>query len=367
MTRLSVLVFASVLGCLSAARAAAPLAPDPVLPPALPAPGTPEGLLPALAANAWGDYKTRFISDDGRLVDDVNGHVSHSEGQGYAMLLAVAAGDSLGFSRIWGWTARELYTREDGLASWRWSPTASPHVTDRNNATDGDLLIAWALAAAAKTWRSPEYKAAARRIALAVGKAATFKSRFGLTLLPAASGFSAKDMVDGPVVNLSYWVFPAFRALADIAPEVDWAGLTASGVALIRASRFGPTDLPSDWVSIKSDPAPAKNFPSVFGYNALRIPLYLVWGGAASPELLAPFGRLMRAGARPSLVNVSSGLPTEPFFDSGYAAVFALAQCAGQGTPFPAEGREVSFDHYYSTTLHILALLAARDRGLSCG
>ena len=326
-------------------------------------PAMPTALTPA----TWDSYKSHFISPEGRLVDDVNGGISHSEGQGYAMLLAVAAGDSLAFARVWGWTAKELYTREDGLASWRWSPTTTPHITDRNNATDGDLLIAWALAEAARVWNSPEYRAAARKIALAVGRADTFRSRFGLALLPGAAGFTAKDMADGPVVNLSYWVFPAFPVLKEIAPEVDWAALTRSGVALLEAARFGPGDLPSDWVSLKEEPAPAKNYPPVFGYNALRIPLYLVWGDVPKTELLAPFARLGRGGERPSLMNVSSGMPTEPFYDNGYAAVFALAGCAGSGVPFPPGMRDVVVEHYYSTTLHILSLLAAEHRGLACG
>jgi endoglucanase len=38
-------------------------------------------------------------------------------------------------------------------------------------------------------------------------------SRFGPILLPASAGFAAKDQPDAPVVNLSYWIFPAFKHL----------------------------------------------------------------------------------------------------------------------------------------------------------
>ncbi len=314
----------------------------------------------------WDSYKSRFVSAEGRVIDDGNGGISHSEGQGYAMLLAVAADDSLTFSRVWGWTVKELYRRNDGLASWRWSPTANPHITDANSATDGDLLIAWALARASHRWRSPEYGDAARRIALAIGRKATFQSRFGLTLKPGASGFDAVNMADGPVVNLSYWVFPAFPALAELAPEIDWASLTKSGLAILAAAKFGPVDLPSDWISIKATPVPAKGFPPLFGYNAVRIPLYLVWGGLGTAETLAPFLRLTRDGAAPTLVDVSSGLPTEPFYDKGYRAIFDLAACA-IGSRDALRAREpVDAEHYYSTALHLLAVLAAEDRGLPC-
>ena len=35
--------------------------------------------------------------------------------------------------------------RGDGLFSWKWSPNTSDPVPDKNNAADGDILIAWAL------------------------------------------------------------------------------------------------------------------------------------------------------------------------------------------------------------------------------
>lgn len=331
---------------------------------ATPVAATPEG---SALVQGWDNYKSRFVSPEGRVIDDGNGGISHSEGQGYAMLLAVAADDSLTFSRVWGWTVKELYRRNDGLASWRWSPTANPHITDANNATDGDLLIAWALARASHRWRSPEYGDAARRIALAIGRKATFQSRFGLTLKPGASGFDSGNMADGPVVNLSYWVFPAFPALAELAPEVDWASLTKSGLAILAASKFGPVDLPSDWISIKAAPVPAKGFPPLFGYNALRIPLYVVWGGLGTTETLAPFLRLTRDGAAtPMVVDVSSGLPTEPFYDKGYRAIFDLAACATGSHEAPLAREPVDAEHYYSTALHLLAVLAAEDRGLPC-
>ena len=48
-------------------------------------------LLPrAWADTAWESYKSRFMMADGRIVDTGNGNVSHTEGQGFAMLLAVA-------------------------------------------------------------------------------------------------------------------------------------------------------------------------------------------------------------------------------------------------------------------------------------
>ena len=100
----------------------------------------------------WEAYRSRFVEDSGRVVDTANGNISHSEGQGYGLLLALAASDRRSFEQIWSFTFTELLIRDDGLAVWKWDPAAKPRVTDRNNATDGDLLIAYALAKAGEVW-----------------------------------------------------------------------------------------------------------------------------------------------------------------------------------------------------------------------
>src|SRR5215217_6420796 len=104
---------------------------------------------------AWSAYKKRFVRA-GRVIDDVN-RISHSEGQGYAMLIAAKAGDRAGFEELWQWTKRELYIDSSGLAAWKWDDRSFPNVTDKNNASDGDILIAWGLIEAADRWGKLEY------------------------------------------------------------------------------------------------------------------------------------------------------------------------------------------------------------------
>jgi endo-1,4-beta-D-glucanase Y len=41
-----------------------------------------------LLVDGWRQYKDRFVTSEGRVVDNANGGISHSEGQGYAMLIA---------------------------------------------------------------------------------------------------------------------------------------------------------------------------------------------------------------------------------------------------------------------------------------
>ena len=316
----------------------------------------------------WELYKSRFIDRDGRLFDDSADNVSHSEGQGYALVLAAFNDDRDTFARLWSWTLANLEIRGDHLAAWRWRPEDQPHVLDKNNATDGDLLIAWGLAEAGRRWRMPEYVAQGRQIALALGRKAVFPSRFGPALRPGVAGFGPDDTADGPLVNLSYWVFPAIETLAEIAPEVDWAALRASGLALFDAAQFGPARLPTDWLSLREGVAPAKNRPPVFGYELVRAPLYLAWGPPeAKPRLAALMRSWLDASAgEPSVIDVDAGKPTQSFADAGYLAVAALARCAVEGKKIPAELRSVEAKRYYPATLHMLSLTVIRLRYPGC-
>src|SRR5204863_479589 len=86
-------------------------------------------------AEAWRAYKARFVSEQGRVVDTANGGISHSEGQGYGMLLAVARRHRETFERIWTWTRANLMVRDDQLIAWRWEPDKRPAVADMNDAS----------------------------------------------------------------------------------------------------------------------------------------------------------------------------------------------------------------------------------------
>ena len=100
----------------------------------------------SVSPEAWSAYKGAFLDPGGRVIDTGNGNISHSEGQGYGMWLAVLADNLSDFELIWSFTRTELLVRDDGLSAWKWDPRTRPHVTDINNATDGDILIAYALA-----------------------------------------------------------------------------------------------------------------------------------------------------------------------------------------------------------------------------
>ncbi|KAB1073708.1 glycosyl hydrolase family 8 [Methylobacterium planeticum] len=319
---------------------------------------------------AWLAYKSRFVTDQGRVVDTGNGQISHSEGQGYAMLLAVAAGDRDAFQRIWNWTRANLMVRDDALLAWRWEPDKRPAVADLNNATDGDILVAWALVEAADAWSDLGYRVAARRLAVDIGRRTILFKAEGQPLLPGMSGFSAEDRADGPVVNLSYWVFPAFPRLASVAGEIDWASVTRSGLDLLAKAQFGPAKLPTEWISLRDPtPKPAAGFPAVFSYNAIRVPLYLAWAGIGDRRAHAAFGQSWTTRERTGLpvIDTADGQAIEWMQEPGYAALSALEACALSGEAVPASFMTpAKAENYYPATLHLLALVAAQMRYRAC-
>lgn len=317
----------------------------------------------AVPADAWALYRQKFVTAEGRVIDDANGGISHSESQGYGLLLACLAGDRGTFASIFAFTRTEFLIRDDGLAAWRWDPKATPRITDINNASDGDLLIAHALACAGERWTMPAYTSAARQIARSLAKVALLKRGSDVWLMPAAAGFSDKDRADGPVINLSYWVFEALPVMARLTGDPIWMQVQASGLNLLdelaRRKMLAP-----EWLSIKAEPKPAGGFPAQFGYNALRIPLYLVSAKLAEKGRLEPFRRAWADGT--AVIDITSGKPVEPLPDAGYRILAAAMACALDGTPIQQELRTFQPTLYYPSTLQLLSLSMLSERYPQC-
>ncbi len=184
----------------------------------------------AWADTAWERYKARFMMPDGRIIDTANGNVSHTEGQGFAMLLAVANNDRPAFDKLWQWTDSTLRDKSNGLFYWRYNPVAPDPIADKNNASDGDTLIAWALLRAQKQWQDKRYAIASDAITASLLKytVVTFAGR--QVMLPGVKGFNLNDHLN---LNPSYFIFPAWRAFAERTHLTAWRTLQTDGQALL--------------------------------------------------------------------------------------------------------------------------------------
>ena len=319
-----------------------------------------------IARDEWEAYKRVFVSADGRVLDRENSDISHSEGQGYGMILAVHAGDRDTFDRIWRFTREELQIRNDALLAWRYHPAQFPHVADQNNATDGDILVAYALLRAAAHWNAPAYAGMADRMVRDIGRTLIGWDGGRPILKPAAFGFDAIPGNDGPVVNLSYYFYAAFELFAVVQPGFPWAELARHGEALTLEARTGKHNLVPNWVSVaRGEVKVAEGFPRRASYDAVRIPLYMAYGNLAGFDM----------SAQDAVWNVhGSGVPADHALDTGrvhaelpdpgYRMIAALAACSARGVPIPADLMHFRPTTYFASSLHLLGLVAVRRAGV---
>ena len=307
----------------------------------------------------WQIYKRQFVTLDGRVVDSGNQGVSHSEGQGYGLLLALAADDRETFAQIWEWTHANLQVREDRLFRWRRRPDTPSAGEDPNNASDGDILIAWALLRAGERWQRVDYREAALGILTDVRSKLVRRWRDLTVLLPGAAGFEHDGVL---TVNLSYWVFPALTDFARVDGQTKtWKELADSGLTLLSKARFGRLGLPPDWLTLGDPLAPSEGFKPRFGYDAVRIPLYLVWGKESS-EMLRPFQSFWGAYGRftPAWTNLKENCVDGEGAPAGMRSIKNLVQRALHASAERFPEMEVGQD-YYSSSLLLLSRLAGME------
>ena len=231
-----------------------------------------------------GGFLDRYMDPDGRVVRRDQGGDTVSEGQAYAMLLAVAVGDRRRFDKAWGWARRNLQ-RDDGLLSYLWR---DGKVVDPQAASDADLDAAHALVLAGKRFRS----ASLRRQGLRIGRAILAKEtvrRGGRRVLVA--GPWARQGT--PWINPSYFSPRGYAVLGRASGDRRWAQLRRGSDAITAGLTRRSPGLAPDWARLgRSGAATPSGAPdgsksARFGYDAVRVPLRLAWGCNARERRLA--------------------------------------------------------------------------------
>jgi endo-1,4-beta-D-glucanase Y len=313
----------------------------------------------------WAYYKAHFISSDGRIIDYHQNRISHSEGQGYGLLLALSNNDKSTFQTINNWTQRNLKVRQDALFAWSWGKriTGDWGVIDYNNATDGDILIAWALMDAGEKWHRPDYTASAREIIETVKQLLVVQRKQSL-LLPSYFGFDHGDEIN---LNPSYFVYPAFARFARSDDAVFWERLYADCLELSRRSSYTRLKLPADWVTLDKtgQPSMVDNKKGRFGYEAIRVPLYLAL--ARETTVLESFKAYVtlveQLNYLPLSVNLFDETVSLKEAPAGFYAIMGLCSRlighkAAADDLFAKAAAKITYetDDYYSNTLYLLAM-----------
>lgn len=181
--------------------------------------------------------------EDGRVVRKDQGGDTVSEGQAYAMLIALGAEDRTRFDAVWRWT-RENLGRDDGLVSWRWQDGA---VVDPSSAADADLDIARALVRAGSVFDHPAYTSAGVTLGRAILDHETVETPAGLVLV------AGQWATDAPYsFNPSYVSPVATAVLAKASRDPRWAQVDRGSRAALEALTAGGK-LPPDWAQIDAD------------------------------------------------------------------------------------------------------------------
>jgi endoglucanase len=319
---------------------------------------------PVAAGADWSSYKQGFVSGDGRVMDLYQDSISHSEGQGYGLLLSLMNGDRPSFDLIHKWTVDNLQVRRDALCVWSWGKRSNGvwSVIDYNNASDGDILIAFALLKAAQRWDHPPYREAAVRIIRDIRTLLAVTVNDRQLIAPAYFGFNGTS---GHTFNSGYFILPAFAEFSRVDDSDFWQRVLRDSRRLLGESRFSSLKLPADWVSIENGQVAVDRSRSpFFGYEAIRVPLYAAWHN--DRELLAFFSEYLafteRSGYLPGRVNLVDGSATVEPAPAGFYAVMGLcAERLGRAALaqklYGEAAARLSNEprDYFSNTLYLLA------------
>ena len=306
-------------------------------------------------AQQWAAWKRRFLAEDGRVIDELQDGASHSEGQGYGMLLAQAHGDRAAFEAMESWAARVLAIRDDPLMAWRWLPDRAEGIPDWHNATDGDLFRAWALHRAERFSGWAGHGEAATRIANALAAQCLAHDPRAPTewlLTPSAESPRSPGAV---LLNPSYIMPRALRELGDAYGLPDLVRAADHGETVLRELSEG--GLVPDWTMVTPQGfRRAGQLSFRHGYDALRSALFLAWSGRREHPVVrdavaayrnAP-GDVPVVMDRDGRVITRSDLP-------GYKSLRDYLLCTG------SQLQPLADEPYYPATLGLMARIALRE------
>ncbi len=312
----------------------------------------------------WKYFKEHFISGDGRVIDSFQNDMSHSEGQGYGMLLAVKFDDRPLFDKLLQWTSNNLQVRRDSLSAWGWGkrPNEEWSVIDYNNATDGDVLIAYALIQAGQKWNQKTYIKHASAIIKSLRTHLAVKLNNRTFLLSGYYGFSD---VKGLVLNPAYQILSAYQAFEKVDDGQFWEKIYKDAQYLLEESSRNSVSLPADWVLAES--SGSIKIYSVkstrFSYEAIRVLLYSTWAKLPLPEggknVLDYY---QKHGRIPVWFDLTKDDISNEAASAGFYAIFACAAeqlgDANLATRLHEEAKQRLRNEpndYYSHALYLLA------------
>ena len=156
---------------------------------------------------------SKYLSDQGQVKDDQS--VTTSKGQGYSLLRSVLTNDKATFDKALNWSTANLKRPNDSLFASRYSQSK---IIDQENATDGDLDIAYSLILANQNWNDKNYLDLAKRIVSDIWRNRVVEHDGQNFLLP----FSSRSRDGFEIINPSYFSPMYYTEFAKIDPNNNW-------------------------------------------------------------------------------------------------------------------------------------------------
>lgn len=321
-------------------------------------------------------FLERYVDPDGRVVRRDQGGDTVSEGQAYAMLVAVGVDDRPRFDRVWRWTQENLQ-RPDGLLSFLWR---DGEVADPQPASDADLDAARALLLASSRFDNETYRREGLRIADAIARKEIARSE-GQRVLVAGPWADYEDRL---VVNPSYFAPRSYALLSDATGHDVWQAVSNSSRRIAAELTADGTQLPPNWAVITGDmeirasgPPSNEGQAPKYGFDAARLPLrYAESCDAQDRAIAADVWRVLSARGLDQLStrhDLDGERDEEGVHPVGLVGAAGAAQAAGdrqatRGLLRRAEQLDEEYPTYYGSALIALGrLMLTTDRLTPCG
>jgi endoglucanase len=162
------------------------------------------------------------------------------------------------------------------LYGWKWGKRddGTWGMIDNNNATDGDMWIAYSLILAYEMWGDLRFLDEAKTMIQALKEHTIYQYKDKLLLLPSQYGFVKEDHIK---LNPSYTIPFIFDKFLEYDPDKVWEKLVIDSFDMFRRSAVGNLKLHPDWIKLNLNSGKCEHYgdESIFGFDSIRTPLFL--------------------------------------------------------------------------------------------
>lgn len=241
-----------------------------------------------LYSNWRKNYLKSFSSHEELFVNtsDNSDMQTVSEAQGYGMLISVIAGENnvssaeKDFNDLYNYYLSQVNSTTN-LMNWKQEITDNALSDSKENATDGDLYIAYSLIRAYKLWGNQDYKKSAETILNSILK---YNYNEDLKILTLGSWVS-KDSKEFQVFRSSDVIPMFFKEFRDFSKDVVWEEISNHMVSYVNdVSSSSKSGLVSDMIVVSNGKGTVPDGIVIssetdmqYSWSACRVPMQLYY------------------------------------------------------------------------------------------